>query len=220
LEFDRRNAQYNLPTNDLGEFYLTKGNLVYLKDNRLFLAREYLQVTVGGVVVKGEIIKKTHLSMFVRIVEPFVFWENYTGLPNQALGGSYYFWGAEGNRCTRELGQKLLIESYRNVKIIDKNLDIFVGIYDTLQKELKEIDKLDESEITKKIKRSLWNGFECTLSNTYGLRIGNGDKQQLEEIILAYKTDKRKIYVKGESNLRNNWVQLFFNYLFKQTRLS
>ena len=195
-EFDRRNWDYSVIINSSGEFNLADGNDVYLIENRLFLVHEYLHGIVRGEVVIGEIIHRTRLWLTIRILFPFIGWENDIGIPNQALGTTRHFWTIEGNNSVREYGRNLLIESYEKVKIIDENIDIFVGIYDKLQKELKAIDKLDESETKEKIKRSLWNGFHDNLYITYGLHISIYDKEQLEKILLAYKINKTKIYLK------------------------
>ena len=194
-EFDRRNWDYSEIMNSLGEFNLADGNHVYLIENRLFLGHKYLRGEVRGEVVKGEIIRRTRLWLTVRILVPFVGWENSIGLPNQALGTTFHFWTIWGDNFARENGLKLLIESYKKVKIIDENIDIFVEQYDALQKELKAVDKLDESETKEKIKWSLRKGFYDNLHITYGLRLSIYDKTPFEKIILAYKSDKRKIYL-------------------------
>ena len=194
-EFDRRNWDYSVIMNSSGEFNLADGNHVYLIENRLFLVHEYLQGIVQGEIVVGEIIHRTRLWISIRILVPFIGWENSIGIPNQALGTNRHFWTIEGNNYVREYGLNLLFESYEKVKIIDENIDIFVGMYDELQKELKATDKLDESETKENLIRTLRNGFNDNLHRIYGLHISIYDNKQLEKIILAYKSDKRKIYL-------------------------
>ncbi len=194
-EFDRRNLNYSVITNSSGEFNLADGNDVYLIENRLFLVHEYILGIVRGEVVLGEIIQRTRLWITIRILVPFIGWENSIGIPNQAIGTTRHFWTIEGNNYVKEYGLNLLIESYEKVRIIDENIDIFVGQYDELQKELRAIDKLDESETKEQINRSLRNGFQDNLQITYGLHLSIYDNQQFEKIILAYKLDKRKIYL-------------------------
>ena len=190
-EFERRSWDYSVIKNSSGGFNLAN---VFLKEKKLYFVNEYLLEVVDEGVVIGEIILRTRLWITVRILFPFIGWENNIGIPNQALGTTRHFWTNEGDKYVREYGSKLLIESYKTLNIIDENIDIFVEIYDSLKKELKEIDKLQESETKEKIKWSLWNGFHNNLYITYGLGISIYDKNQLEQIILAYKTDKRKIY--------------------------
>jgi hypothetical protein len=194
-EFDRRNWDYSVIMNSSGEFNLADGNQVYLIEKKLFLVHEYILGMVRGEVVLGEIIQRTRLWITIRILVPFIGWENSIGIPNQALGTTRHFWTIEGNDKVREYGLELLIKSYEKVKIIDENIEIFVGIYDELQKELKAIDRLGKFKKKEKIKYSLQNGFEDNLHITYGLHLGIYDKEQFEEIILAYKFYKRKIYL-------------------------
>jgi len=195
-EFERRNWDYSVITNSSGEFNLADGNDVYLKEKKLHLVHEYFREVVGEEVVVGEIIWRTRLWLIVRIVTPFIFWKSWYGLPNQALGTTRHYWGKDGDENVRETAQKLLIKCYEKVKIIDENIDIFAQQYDYLQRELKEVDKLEQSETKEQIKRSLWRGFHDNLFKVYGLRISMYDEEQLEQIIVAYNTDKRKIYLK------------------------
>lgn len=194
-EFQRRAWDFTVITNEYGGFNLAAGNQVYLKEGKLFLVREYIQEELGDELVRGEIILRTRLQITVRILAPFIFWKNSIGIPNQAIATTRHFWGKDGDRTVRENARELLIKSYQKIKIIDENIDIFAAQYDCLQKELKEVDKLEESETKEQIKRSLWRDFHGNLFNVYGLHISIYDKAQLEQIILAYKTDKRKIYL-------------------------
>ena len=194
-EFDRRNWDYNVITNPSGAFNLSEGNYISLIGNRLFLEHHYIQGTVKGLVVIGEIIQRTRLWVTLRILAPYIGWENCIGLPNQALGADRHFWTIKGNNYAEEYGLRLLIESYEKVKVIDENIDVFAEIYDELQKELKAIDKTVESATKEEIIRELYRSYYNNLKINYGLHLSIYDYEQFEKIILSYKLDKRKIYL-------------------------
>ena len=193
-EFERRNWDYSVIKSEGGGFCLAKGNEVYLKEKKLLHVRKIIKVEIGNKVVVGEIINRTRLWITVKIINPFCFWKTNIGIPLQALETTKHFWGRDGDEIVTERAKGLLIECYNKVKIIDENIDIFVAQYDILQEELNEIDKLEESEIKKNIKNSLWKGFHNNLYLVYRLQISIYDKEQLEQIILAYKNNKTKIY--------------------------
>jgi len=194
-EFDRRNWDYNVISNSSGEFNLLEGNHISLIGNRLFLEHHYIQGTVKGVVVIGEIIQRTRLWITLRILAPYIGWENTIGKANQALGTDRHFWTIKGNDYVEKYGLRLLIESYEKVKVIDESIDVFAEIYDELQKELKAIDKPVESATKEEMKRELYRSYYNNLKITYGLHLGIYDYEQFEKIILSYKLDKRKIYL-------------------------
>jgi hypothetical protein len=193
-EFNRRKWDYSFIANSSGEFNLIDGQ-IYLIGKKIFLMREYLLGKVRGEVVKGEITHRTPLWLNVRILAPFIGWENRIGLPLQALGTTRHFGAIEGNESARKYGLDLLIKSYEKVKIIDENIEIFVEQYDEFQKELKEVEKLGKSKAKGRVKASLLRGFYNNLDLTYGLQISISDSYQFDKIILAYKSDKSKIYL-------------------------
>ena len=154
-----------------------------------------ISTVIGETTVIGEITHRTKLWLTVKILTPFIGWENSIGIPNQALGTPRHFWGDEGDKLVRKYAEKLLIESYKNIIILDKNIEIFVRQHDIFQEELKALDKLEEPEIKEKIKWSLHRGFYSNHYNTYGLGLSIYNEKQFTQILLAYKKDKRKIYL-------------------------
>ena len=194
-EFDWRNWDYSVIINSFGNFNLAAGNHVYLTENKLFLVSEYLLEIVDEQIVIGKITHRTRLWINIRILFPYFGWKNCIGIPRQALGTKKHFWTKAGNKYVKEYGLKLLIESYEKVKIIDENIDAFVGIYNEFQKELIAIDKLNESKKKEKKKIALHRTFHDNLHISYGLHLSIYDNEQFEEIILAYKSHKRKIYL-------------------------
>lgn len=193
-EFERRKLNYNVITNSKGEIIVIPGG-VYLVDKKLFLVNEFILGINNGEVILGEIIYRSRLWLKVRILVPFIFWENSIGIPNQALGTDKHFWTLKGNQLAKKYGLELLIASYEKLKIIDENIDELVKRYNQLENEIspiknKYIDGEKNGFIT-----AIESVFYKNLNEEYSLNLSIYDIKQFKSIIEDYRYTKKKIYL-------------------------
>jgi DNA-directed RNA polymerase subunit E'/Rpb7 len=193
-EFERRKLNYNKITNSKGEIIIVPDG-IYLVENKLFLVNEFILGIYNGEVILGEVIYRSRLCLKVRILAPFIFWENSIGIPNQALGTDNHFWTLKGNQLVQKYGLELLIESYKKLKIIDKNIDDVAIRYGRLEKEInlfenKYVDGKKNEFIT-----AIESCFYKNIDKDYGLNLSCYEKEQFESIMDDYKNTKRKKYL-------------------------
>ena len=98
--------------------------------------------------IVGEIIKLHEFQIRVAITSPYINWESGSSINGPGRQSKNNFL-----HRYEEASKFLLIETYRKLAIIDKNLDRMCGLYDRLIEENKELKKLPESELRESISR-------------------------------------------------------------------
>lgn len=147
-----------------------------------------------GVLVTGEIIEREKYFLRVRIVSPYINWENQVGINGMGRQNPNHFLTDYGDERARDLLQ----ESYRKLKIIDESLDRIVRVYENLEEEIAEVGLLEDSEIKSRIisKLNNWffNDFLFTPGVT-GLITRITEMKKIEHIITVYRDEKNRIYL-------------------------
>ncbi len=147
-----------------------------------------------GVLVTGETIDRKKYFLKVRIVSPYMNWENQVGINGPGRQSPHHFLTDYSDKRARDLLQ----ESYRKLKIIDKSLDRFVGVYEMLEVEIAEVGLLEDSEIKSRIISKLndwfFHDFLFTSSVT-GLITGISEREKIEHIITVYRDEKKKNFI-------------------------
>ena len=148
---------------------------------------ETFSIMEEGVLVTGEIIEREKYFLRVRIVSPYINWENQVGINGMGRQNPNHFLTDYGDERARDLLQ----ESYRKLKIIDESLDRIVRVYENLEEEIAEVGLLEDSEIKSRIISKLndwfFNDFLFTSSVT--------EMKKIEHIITVYRDEKNRIYL-------------------------
>lgn len=155
---------------------------------------ETFSIMEEGVLVTGEIIEREKYFLRVRIVSPYINWENQVGINGMGRQNPNHFLTDYGDERARDLLQ----ESYRKLKIIDESLDRIVRVYENLEEEIAEVGLLEDSEIKSRIISKLndwfFNDFLFTSSVT-GLITRITEMKKIEHIITVYRDEKNRIYL-------------------------
>lgn len=155
---------------------------------------ETFSIMEEGVLVTGEIIEREKYFLRVRIVSPYINWENQVGINGMGRQNPNHFLTDYGDERARDLLQ----ESYRKLKIIDESLDRIVRVYENLEEEIAEVGLLEDSEIKSRIisKLNNWffNDFLFTPGVT-GLITRITEMKKIEHIITVYRDEKNRIYL-------------------------
>jgi len=155
-----------------------------------------MEVVNGEVVVGVTILRDKH-SLRVRLLMPYCNWVDELYITGMGKMLPRHFLTPYGDADVR----RLIIESYRKLKIIDGSIDRICRVYDKLKEELLEKDKLEQNEVTSRIRRKLqdwvFKDFLFTSSVT-GSIASYSEEDKIEQIILAYKNEGKKIYLNEE----------------------
>lgn len=147
-----------------------------------------------GVLVTGEIIDREKYFLKIRIVSPFMNWENQVVIKGPGRQSPRHYLTEYGDKRARDL----LLESYRKLKIIDESLDRIVGVYKMLEEEITEVSLLEDSEIKTRIvsKLNAWFfGKFIFTSSVTGLITGINEEEKIKQIITVYRDEKKRIYL-------------------------
>ena len=158
------------------------------------MKHETFSIMEEGVLVTGEIIEREKYFLRVRIVSPYMNWENQVGINGMGRQNPNHFLTDYGDERARDLLQ----ESYRKLKIIDESLDRIVSVYENLEEEIAEVGLLEDSEIKSRIISKLNNWFFHNFlftSSVTGLITGISERKKIEHIITVYRDEKKRIYL-------------------------
>lgn len=98
-----------------------------------------------------------------------------------------------------EVSKRLLLNSYRKLKIIDDDFAKICYVYEDLLEEINEVEKLNESEIKNRILDKLndWFFHDFIFKNRVTNLIATiYEVPKIIEIIETYKSEKRKLFLK------------------------
>ena len=158
------------------------------------MKNETFSIMVEGVLVTGEIIDREKYFLKVRIVSPFMNWENQVVIKGPGRQSPHHYLTEYGDKRARDL----LLESYRKLKIIDDSLDRMVRVYEWLEEELAEVSLLKDSAIKTRIISKLndWFFYDFLFSpSVTGLTASNDEREKIEHIIKVYRDEKKRIYL-------------------------
>jgi len=150
-------------------------------------------IIIDDVKVTGEITQLEKFYIEVEIMQPYVNWTSFLAIGGLCRSTPNHFLSEHGEKYA----QRILTESYKKIKIIDKSIDRIVKEYNELIEETNAASVLD-NDLDKRIIKKLRDHFfrnQLFISNVTGLIATYHDEPKIEEIIKTYKTEKKKIYL-------------------------
>ena len=162
-----------------------------------------ITIEYDGQIITGQIILRTKFSLRIRITSPYANWEDGSVIWGQGRAILYHFLTEEGTRTAREL----LLNIYRKIKFIDENMIAINLVYEKLEQELAEVDKLEDSDLKKRIIKKLNDHFfdDFLLSTSVtGLRTNITEREDIINIIMAYRLLGWRLYMPEGMKVKGN----------------
>ena len=140
-----------------------------------------IELEYDGTVLKGELLYKDKNYLNIKIVEP------YSGLTSKLIRSGpgvmnpNHFLTDYGDREAR----RLLIDSYKKLKILTNSIDRFARVYKMYQEEIKELNSISNDKIKQRIGSKLKDWlFDCILTpSVTGLVFSIDQEGEVEEIL-------------------------------------
>ena len=150
-------------------------------------------IIIDDVKVTGVITQLEKFYIEVEIMQPYVNWTSFLAIGGLCRSTPNHFLSEHGEKYA----QRILTESYKKIKIIDKSIDRIVKDYDDFIEETKAISILD-NDLEKRIIEKLRDHFfrnQLFISSVTGLIATYYDEPIVEKIIKVYKAEKKKIFL-------------------------
>ena len=150
-------------------------------------------IIIDDVKVTGEITQLEKFYIEVEIMQPYVNWTSFLAIGGLCRSTPNHFLSEHGEKYA----QRILTESYKKIKIIDKSIDRIVKDYDDFIEETKAVSILD-NDLEKRIIEKLRDHFfrnQLFVSSVTGLIATYYDEPIVEKIIKVYKAEKKKIFL-------------------------
>ncbi len=155
---------------------------------------EFVTIIFEDVVIVGQITCRQKDFISVQMISPYWGWEKYSSVTGPARARCNYLTSL-GDEVVRDL----LRDNYTKIKTIDHGIVRYAKVYDHLQSELRLIGKMPNSEtkwrIADKVRWWFYSEFLFATSVT-GIAASLDERKHIEEILISFKKDGRKIYEK------------------------
>jgi len=144
--------------------------------------------------VIGEIVERQKFYIKVKITRPYSYWYAERFISSVGRQTPHHFLTERGDVVIQEL----LNDSYQKLKIIDRNIDRFLKVYNDLKNEIIMLSDLENNETKRRIEYKLndwfYHDFIFT-SGVSGLYTSINERELIDNILNTYKLTGQKVYL-------------------------
>ena len=151
-------------------------------------------INQNGIEIIGKIIELDEHFIKIEIISPYCNWTNQSKSNGMSRLSPNNFL----NRY-EEVSKRLLLDSYNKIKIIDENIERICNVFDMLNEELNEAEKLDASKTKERIISKLQDWFFKDFiftSSVTNLVPSIDERKKILDFIVSYKFGKNKDFLK------------------------
>lgn len=153
-----------------------------------------ISINYNGIEIVGEILELDEHFIKISIVSPYCNWTNQSKSNGMSRLSPNHFL-----KTYEEVSKRLLLDSYKKLKIIDENLERICNVFDMLNEEMNEAEKLEESDAKKRILSKLQDWFFKDFiftSSVTNLVPSIDERKKILGFIVSYKFGKSKDFIK------------------------
>ena len=152
-----------------------------------------IEFRYDDVLLKGIVKQRDQYFIKVKLLSPLEAWENTCYISGMCRQTPDHFLTEAGDKTIK----RLLVQSYRKIKMISESIDRLCGVYLNLKSELNAIKEINDIEMRNSIGSKLEDWFFDTIfvSSITGIITSIYDKDFIYEILedhLAEKKNKKK----------------------------
>lgn len=188
-QLEKRQIDFSEVGDEKGISYANK---VLLVNNKMI--KKTVTLNYQGTEIIGEILELDNYFIRVQINSPYCNWEDCSVITDSVKQNPHDFL-----KSYDEVSKRLLLNSYRKLKIIDDDFAKICYVYEDLLEEINEVEKLNESDIKNRILDKLndWFFHDFIFKNRVTNLIATiYEVPKIIEIIETYKSEKRKLFLK------------------------
>lgn len=188
-QLEKRQIDFSEVGDEKGISYANK---VLLVNNKMI--KKTVTLNYQGTEIIGEILELDHYFIRVQIIAPYCNWNDCSVITCSFAENPHNFM-----KSYDEVSKRLLLNSYRKLKIMDEDFAKICYVYEDLLEEINEVEKLNKSDIKNRVFNKLndWFFNDFIFKTRFTNLIATiYEVPKIIEIIETYKSEKRKLFLK------------------------